>query len=127
MTEKEKKAIDIIKYNDIARPLACGGITICNIEDLKTALNLIQRQQEDIQRMQECLDKSDANNAELRKEIKKKDKIIDAMVKVMIDSSICDYFIKQNCRHYAGENKKTCDDCIKQYFENKVESEDKQC
>lgn len=51
--------------------------------------------------------------------LEKKDKIIDLMIKVMIDSSICDYFIKQNCKHYAGENKKLCDVCIKEYFEKK--------
>ena len=54
------------------------------------------------------------------KENEEKNKIIDLMVKVMIDSSICDYFIKEKCKNYAGENGKTCDDCIKQYFENKV-------
>lgn len=54
------------------------------------------------------------------KENEEKNKIIDLMVKVMIDSSICDYFIKEKCKNYAGKNGKTCDDCIKQYFENKV-------
>lgn len=56
----------------------------------------------------------------LRKENEEKNKIIDSMIKVMIDSSICDYFIKENCKNYAGENRKICDDCIKEYFENKV-------
>ena len=54
------------------------------------------------------------------KENEEKNKIIDLMVKVMIDSSICEYFVKQKCKNYAGENGKTCDDCIKQYFENKA-------
>lgn len=56
----------------------------------------------------------------LQKENEEKNKIIDSMIKVMIDSSICDYFIKEKCKNYAGENRKTCDECIKQYFENKV-------
>lgn len=54
------------------------------------------------------------------KESQEKDKVINLMVKVMIDSSICDYFIKQKCKNYAGENGKTCDECIKQYFKNKA-------
>lgn len=54
------------------------------------------------------------------KENEEKNKIIDSMIKVMIDSSICDYFIKENCKNYAGKNRKICDDCIKEYFENKV-------
>lgn len=28
--------------------------------------------------------------------------------------------IKQHCVEYAGENKMTCDECIKKYFEKKV-------
>lgn len=54
------------------------------------------------------------------KDNEEKNKIIDSMIKVMIDSSICDYFIKEKCKNYAGENGKICDECIKQYFENKV-------
>jgi len=63
--------------------------------------------------LQNQLDLANAKNIE-------KEKIIDLIVKVMIDSSICDYFIKQKCKNYAGENGKTCDECIKQYFENKA-------
>ncbi len=54
-------------------------------------------------------------------EMNRNDKIIDEMVSVIIASNICKYFIKDNCKHYAGENKKLCDECIKQYFEKKVE------
>ncbi len=50
MTEEEKEAIERIKYNDIARPLYCGDITICNIEDLQTVLNLVQKQQADLEK-----------------------------------------------------------------------------
>ncbi len=58
---------------------------------------------------------------QLEQENNKQNKIIDEMTKVIIASGICDYFIKDNCKHYAGENKKLCDECIKQYFEKKVE------
>lgn len=91
MSEEENEAIKRIKYNDISKPLACGDLTICNIEDLNTVLNLTQKQQE---------------------EIEKKDKIIDEMAKAMINY---DCFIKE-CKHYAGENGKLCEDCIKEYF-----------
>ena len=60
-------------------------------------------------------------NNQLEQENNKQNKIINEMAKVIIDSSICDYFIRDNCKHYAGENKKLCDECIKQYFEMKVE------
>ena len=50
----------------------------------------------------------------------KQDKMIDEMIKVMSDRNICKYFIENYCKHYAGENKKTCDVCIKRYFEKKA-------
>lgn len=54
----------------------------------------------------------------------KQEKMIDEMIKVMSDRNICKYFIENYCKHYAGENKKTCDVCIKQYFENKANEEE---
>ena len=38
------------------------------------------------------------------------------------DSDLCEYLdITTKCKNYAGDNGKTCDNCIKQYFENKVQ------
>ena len=48
-----------------------------------------------------------------------KDKLIDEMVKVIIDSEICKKYIKNHCIHYAGENNKLCDECILEYFEER--------
>lgn len=94
MTDKEKEAIERLKYIDMQYD--CNNYySRYDLDCIETILNLLE----------------------------KKDKIIDLMIKVMIDSSICDYFIKQNCKHYAGENKKLCDVCIKEYFERKVENE----
>ena len=55
------------------------------------------------------------------KELEKKDKIIDEMAKVMIENDVCEHFIENHCVDYAGENKNTCDVCIKQYFKKKAE------
>lgn len=41
-----------------------------------------------------------------------------------IDEDICKK-VDNPCKDYAGENKKTCDNCIKEYFLNKVEKENK--
>jgi hypothetical protein len=57
------------------------------------------------------------------KTISSKDKIIDLMANHIAtsDSDLCEYLdITTKCKYYAGENGKTCDNCIKQYFENKV-------
>lgn len=60
---------------------------------------------------------------ELNKEIELKDKIIDLMANHIAtsDSDLCEYLdITTKCKYYAGDNGKTCDNCIKQYFENKA-------
>ena len=64
LSEEEKKAIDIIKYNDIGHPLACGDITICSIEDLQTILNLIEKQDKIINEMTEWIEDEQNNKVD---------------------------------------------------------------
>lgn len=55
--------------------------------------------------------------------LEEKDKIIDLMANHIAtsDSDLCEYLdIITKCKYYAGDNGKTCDNCIKQYFENKA-------
>ena len=55
--------------------------------------------------------------------IEEQDKIIDLMANHIAtsDSDLCEYLdITTKCKYYAGDNGKTCDNCIKQYFENKA-------
>ncbi len=55
----------------------------------------------------------------------KLNKIIDLMAYDIAtnDSDLCQYIDEtRRCKKYAGENKLTCDECIKQYFERKVEN-----
>ena len=82
LSEEEKKAIGRIKYNDIAKPLACGDLTICNIEDLEIILNLIKKQSKEIEHLKNLnehqskdLTKAVNYTFELNKEIEIKDKI----------------------------------------------------
>lgn len=42
-SKEEIEAIGRIKNNDIAKPLYCGDLTICNIEDLQIVINLVER------------------------------------------------------------------------------------
>lgn len=91
---------------------------IMNIADERDELKKeLKKKDKQIERYQNMLVTNDMLHV---KESQEKNKIIDLMVKVIIDSSICDYFIKQKCEHYSGENGKTCDKCIMQYFENKA-------
>lgn len=55
--------------------------------------------------------------------LEEKDKQIDLMANHIAtsDSDLCEYLdITVKCKYYAGDNGKTCDNCIKQYFENKA-------
>lgn len=55
--------------------------------------------------------------------LEEKDKTIDLMANHIAtsDSDLCEYLdITTKCKYYAGDNGKTCDNCIKQYFENKA-------
>lgn len=59
--------------------------------------------------------------------LEKKDKIIEEMAKNIAssDSDLCQYIDETTrCKKYAGENRLTCDECIKQYFEKKVDGND---
>ena len=66
--------------------------------------------------LQNELDLANAKNIE-------RDKIIDLMANHIAtnDSNLCQYLdMTTKCKYYAGENGKICDECIKQYFENKA-------
>ena len=55
--------------------------------------------------------------------LEEKDKQIDLMANHIAtsDSDLCEYLdITTKCKYYAGDNGKTCNNCIKQYFENKA-------
>ena len=57
----------------------------------------------------------------LNKQLQNKEKIIDLMAEHIAtsDSDLCEYLdMTTKCKYYAGDNGKTCDSCIKQYFEN---------
>lgn len=73
-----------------------------------------------------ALKEVEKENQKLKTELKKKDKIIDEMAYniATTDSNLCQYIDEtKRCKKYAGENKLTCDECIKQYFERKSEED----
>lgn len=113
ISEEEKKAIEIIKYNDIARPLACGDITICNIEDLKTVLNLIEKQNKEI----ECLKNLNKHQSkditkavdytfELNKELEEKETLYQkALSELVIADKMIDEIKLELREHLGFENR----------------------
>lgn len=94
MTKEQEEAIERIN-NDIATPLYCGDITICNIDDLKTILSMLEE----------------------------KDKQIDLMAEFIAQTEIDEFICKniENC--IADDEYSNCYKCIEQYFENKVKEE----
>lgn len=84
----------------------------------------IEHYKENIVKLQKENEKALAEYMEWQKqELDQKDKIIDLMANHIAtsDSDLCEYLdITTKCKYYAGDNGKTCDNCIKQYFENKA-------
>ena len=93
MTKEREKAIYRLNLGkNIPISSEC---CIVNVKDIETVLSMLEEQ----------------------------DKIIDLMANHIAtsDSDLCEYLdITTKCKYYAGDNGKTCDNCIKQYFENKA-------
>lgn len=71
-----------------------------------------------------ALQEVEKENQKLKTELKKKDKMIDEMATYIatldIEEDICE---KTKNKHCDKMNFGECEDCIKQYFERKVEEE----
>lgn len=91
MTKEQEKAIRNMENFAYGKDMACVSAS-----DIKTVLNLIQEQQA---------------------EIEKKDKMIDEMIDYIDNECGCIKGFK-NCENIEDPH---CKDCIKQYFERKVE------
>ncbi len=89
----------------------CDG----HITDIKAVIKELKNTQSDLYEANHRID-------DLLDMVKQKDRIIDEMMKVIIDSEICKKIIKNHCVNYAGENKKTCDNCLKEYFEKRCKN-----
>lgn len=87
------------------------------IRKLKNRLERINNKNNDIEKYKKLYKK-------LLQEIERKDKMIDLMSEYIVscdsEEGIC-LKVEDNCYDYAGQNGKTCDTCIKQYFERKAE------
>ena len=146
MNEEEKKAIEILKSVRISL-MNFNEITEENkkvIESIQIIADLIEKQQKEIEKLRnnnknllrklrnrvkevKKLTKYSLYKKEfstLNEHLKKKDKIIDLMVeklKQLREASLEDCFIPRSYRDIDDCLKTTCEECIKQYFERKVE------
>ena len=111
MTDEEKK-----KFFEISKRIGYKVGTYCNDEEVEVFEKLLK----DYKYKNNLIEKQQA-------ELKKKDKIIDEMANHIAtsDNNLCQYLdMTTKCKYYAGENKNTCDNCIKDYFKKKVEVKD---
>ena len=70
-----------------------------------------------------ALQEVEKENQKLKTELKKKDKMIDEMavkLKQLREASLDDCFILRSYRDIDDCLRTTCEECIKEYFENKV-------
>lgn len=133
MNEEEKQAIKYF-YNlratiDESNMLFDEDINVkCGKETIKqitAILNLLEKKDKEIQYQKE-INKTEQNRHKqteksLKGQLQKKDKMIDLMVeefkKIFSEGEPCDLDHEMECKKY-----KECKDCIKQYFERKVEN-----
>lgn len=104
MTKEQKEAIDRIKYNDIAKPLYCGDITICNIDDLKTILSMLEEKDKEYEELTE-------SSEALSKAVNLMKKVMNEMAKV-----ICMLDTMNNYETWNNDIEE-----VKEYFYKKVE------
>lgn len=123
MTDKEKEAIERLKYIDMQYD--CNNYySRYDLDCIETILNLLQTQQAEIEKSRNTKDLY-YENKELRKLLEKKDEIIVLILKELYKkahiSTKCylQKSIKECLKH------KNCIECLKQYFERKVETEEK--
>ena len=126
MSEEEKEAIENIKALKILFEIddkkdfeATPSVQKEMAKDLRTLLNLLEK-------LQKENEKALAEYMKWQKqELGQKDKIIDLMAETInnhdIDEDICKQMgQKANCNEFEDTEK--CKECIKQYFERKVEN-----
>jgi hypothetical protein len=123
MNEEEKKAIERCK--ELIKATHSCWIGLSNQKAIKTVLNILEKKDKEIQYQKE-INKTEQNRHKqteksLKGQLQKKDKIIDLMVeefkKIFSEGEPCDLDHEMECKKY-----KECKDCIKQYFERKVEN-----
>ena len=131
MTEEEKKAVERLKQLPVALKMKHLG----GAEDIFTVLNLIQKQQEEIEEQDKTIDSLTEKQQEREKytysleaQLKKKDKIIDLMAEeidkiteeIVREKGVGDFeFCDNKC--IDKDDFIECRQCIKEFFEKRAE------
>lgn len=94
---------------------------------IESALNLLEKKDRTIQQLK---DKNRTLNRQAQQYFEqgiKKDKIIDELEDIFYNYQLCEYELTdctyRKCEYIADDENPPCKECIKQYFERKVENE----
>lgn len=128
---KEQEEIIQRVNSDIDSPLSGGYTTIVLTDDLEEILNTLKEKDAEINKYKRKNKELSNQLLKIYKEqdnynarIEKKDKVIDLMAKYIADidnEDICFEIENKHCDKNMDYGE--CEDCIKQYFERKVEDE----
>lgn len=121
MTKEQEEAIELlIQYKNDEL------FGIAGRKAFETVLKMLKEKDAEIEKYKQLYNKALDDAVITAHDNIKKDKMIDLMTEYIINSNneegIC-LKVEDSCFDYAGQNGKTCDTCIKQYFERKVEDE----
>lgn len=130
MTKEQEEIIQRVN-SDIDSPLSGGYTTIVLTDDLEEILNTLKEKDAEINKYKRKNKELSNQLLKIYKEqdnynarIEKKDKVIDLMAKYIADidnEDICFEIENKHCDKNMDYGE--CEDCIKQYFERKVEDE----
>ena len=134
MTEEQEETIESLEQLINIRKNKAGQIKydncICSTTDRETVLNLLKEKGTEINKYKRKNKELSNQLLKIYKEqdnynarIEKKDKVIDLMAKYIADidnEDICFEIENKHCDKNMDYGE--CEDCIKQYFERKVEN-----
>ena len=93
----------------------------------KVELAILNEKQKEFNKLTNTVKSYEGQFKRQQKELKKKDKIIDELEHIFWNYELCEYEITdctyRKCEYIADDETPPCKQCIKQYFENKVEGE----
>ena len=129
-TKSNKAFKRFYKKMDFSNPVGWTGYYDTELKELQeaieTVLNMLKEKDKEIERLEKQSKNLDKQAQQYFEQTIYLDKQIDLMAEYIarldIDQDIC-IKVEDSCFDYAGQNGKTCEECIKQYFENKAKGE----
>lgn len=115
---KEQEAVK--RCNKLIETEHSNWIGISNQKAIETVLNMLKEKDAEIEKYKQLYYILSRQNARIEHDNMEKDKMIDLMAECILnldnEEEICTK-VEDSCYDFAGQKGKTCDNCIKQFFE----------